>query len=161
MESEDQRKLKWGRPESIHHVNDVRWMQGGRMGGGAQLPKQRTGPSVRALYHIFGLQTLAWWKLLVLTSKKLAFKFSTYRFEYRSLPPMSTSRPLTWWMLPGLPRFSPVFRSRVLLWTQMEGKNRGGLGTRLGNCLLMPTVHWSITYLITSLHISAYPRMST
>ena len=31
-------KLKWGRPGSIHHVNDVRWTRGGRRGGGAQLP---------------------------------------------------------------------------------------------------------------------------
>ena len=46
-------------------------------------------------------------------------------------PPTSTSCPLTWWMLPGLPRFSPAFRSRVLVWTQTEGINGGGLGTML------------------------------
>ena len=51
--------LKQGRPESIHHVNDVRWTRVGRRGGGAQLPKQRTGPSVRALNGVFRLQTLA------------------------------------------------------------------------------------------------------
>ena len=68
-------------------MNDVRWTRGGCRGGGAQLPKQRTGPSVRVLHHVFGLQTLAWWKLLVLTGKKLALKFSAYVFEYRPLPP--------------------------------------------------------------------------
>ena len=52
----------WWRPGSIHHMNDVRWTWGGRRGGGVQLPKQHTGPSIRALYHVFGLQTLAWWK---------------------------------------------------------------------------------------------------
>ena len=65
-------KIECGRPGSIYHVNDVRWMRGGHRGGG-QLPKQRTGPFFRALYRVIGLQTLAWWKLLVLTSKKLTF----------------------------------------------------------------------------------------
>ena len=31
---------------------------GGRRGGGAQLPKQHTGPSIQALYCVFVLQTL-------------------------------------------------------------------------------------------------------
>ena len=31
----------------------------------------------------------------------------------------------------AFPVFLPVFRSRVLLWTQTEGKNGGGLGRRL------------------------------
>ena len=126
----DRWKLKRGRPGSIHHVNDVRWTRGGHREGGAQLPKQHTGPSVRALYLVFRLQTLTWWKLLILNGKKLAFKFATYIFEYQPLPTY-TSRPLMWWMLPGLPRFSPVFHSHVLLWTQTKGKNGGGLGMRL------------------------------
>ena len=46
-------KLKLGRPGSIHHMNDIRWMRGGRRWGGAQLPEQCTGRSVWALYHIF------------------------------------------------------------------------------------------------------------
>ena len=33
-------KIKWGRPGSIHHVNDVRLTQGERRRGGAQLPKK-------------------------------------------------------------------------------------------------------------------------
>ena len=80
------KKLKWWRPWSIHHVNDVRWTQDGHRGRGAQLPKWRTGPSVRVLYRVFRLQTLALLKLLVLTGKKLAFKFSMYIFKYWSLP---------------------------------------------------------------------------
>ena len=56
---EDQRKTRW---------RQVR--------GGAQLLKQCTASSVRAFYCSFGLQTLAWSKLPVLTRKKLAFKFS-------------------------------------------------------------------------------------
>ena len=40
------RKLKLGKPGSIHHMNDIRWTRGGRRGGGAQLPEQCTGPSV-------------------------------------------------------------------------------------------------------------------
>ena len=46
---------KWEKPGSIHHMNDVRWMQGGRRGGEVQLPKQRTGSSVRVLYCSYGL----------------------------------------------------------------------------------------------------------
>ena len=99
--AEDQQK-KIRKAWEHSSVNDVRWTWGGCRGWGAQLPKQRTGPSVWALYHTFRLQTLAWWKLLVLSGKKLAFKFSTYIFEYRPLPPyvhlasthvMNASRP--------------------------------------------------------------------
>ena len=64
---------KQGWPGNIHHLNDIRWTRGKRRGGGAQLPKQCTGLSIRALHCRFGLPILAWWKLLVLTSKKLAF----------------------------------------------------------------------------------------
>ena len=138
---------KQGRPGSMHHMNDVRWMwlmSGGcdlcqvdvtrvrwmwLMSGGCdscqvdvrwtweegQLAKQCTGPSIRALYSSIGVQTLAWSKLLVLTGKKLAFKFSTYIFQYQPLPPMSTSCPFMWWMLPGLPHFSLVFRSPCII----------------------------------------------
>ena len=136
----------------------ITWMtsggrEGGHRGGGAQLPKVDVrwteggkGPNCQnsTLDHLFkcsttvyGLQTLAWLKLLVLKSKKLTFKFSTYIFEYWLLPtyihlvstrvmkvrkslsslvhtylniglsPLSsTSCPLMWWMLPGLPHFS-------------------------------------------------------
>ena len=63
--------------------------QGGCERGGAQLPEQCTGSSIRALYRSLGLHTLAWLKLPVLdlTGRKLTFKFSTYVFECRSLPP--------------------------------------------------------------------------
>ena len=78
---------------------------------------------------------LATWRPLIshTASEKLTFKFSMYIFEYHPLPPTSTLCSLTWWMLPGLSRFSPVFRSRVLLWMQMAVKNGWGLGTRLQN----------------------------
>ena len=112
---------KWGRPGSIHHVNDVRWTWGRHTWGeGAQLSKQCMFEH-SIIYRSFGLQMLAWSKLhvLVLTSKKLAFNFSTMNIG-PSIP-TSTSRPLMWWMLPGLPRF--LRWSRVLLWTQKEGEN--------------------------------------
>ena len=105
--------------------------------GGGQLPMQRTGSSVRVLYHSFGLQTSAWSKLLVLTGKKLAFKFSTLLIILSITPPPPHHQPriyltlFPWWMLPGLPRFSLLFCSRVLLWTQTIGRNGEGLGTRL------------------------------
>ena len=57
---------------------------------GTQLPKLCTGSSVRALYRVFGLQTLAWW-IFILTGKKLTVKFSTYILgEYH--PPRVHSR---------------------------------------------------------------------
>ena len=132
MESEDQQKLKQGRPGSIHHVN---WPQvsGHKVdigGEGPNWPKQCTGPSVRALYCVFGLHTLAWWKLLAnLTGKKLTFKFSTYIFVYRPLPPyvhlMSTH-------MMNAPR--PFFTG-ISTHGYCECKwkvKTGGLGTRLG-----------------------------
>ena len=63
---------KQGRPGSIHHVNDVKWMWGGRWGGGGNCQIYAL-----ALYRSFGLQTSAWLKLLILTVRKLTFKFST------------------------------------------------------------------------------------
>ena len=54
-----------------------------------------------------------------------ALKKPTFKFSKWILPPTphkstSTSRLLTWWMLPGLPCFSLVFHSCGLLWTQMK-----------------------------------------
>ena len=98
------KKLQRGRPGSIHHVNDVRWTRDGHRG---RRPKWRTGPSVWVLYRVFRLHTLALLKLLVLTSKKLAFKFSTYVFEYWSLPTyIHCASTDMWWMLPNLPTWS-------------------------------------------------------
>ena len=57
-------------------------------GGGAQLPKQRTGSSIRALYRSFVLQMLAWSRLPTrLDSKKTAFKFSIYISAFFPLCP--------------------------------------------------------------------------
>ena len=53
------------RPGLIHHVNDVRWTQGGCEveGKGDQPQKQHTGSSVQAFYRSSGLKTV-WSKLL-------------------------------------------------------------------------------------------------
>ena len=109
--------------------------------GGCQVGEGGEGPNCQnntldnishVLYCSFGLQTLAWSKLLILTRKILTFKFSTLHIcEYQPLPLMSTLRLLTWWTLSNLPKFLLVFHSRVLLWTQTEGINGGGLGTKL------------------------------
>ena len=60
----------------------IAWMTSGGhegdVGGGAQLLKQHTRLSVWVLYHSFGLQTLAWSKLLVFIGKKPAFTCSKY-----------------------------------------------------------------------------------
>ena len=105
----------------------TRMMSGGRRGGGAQLPKQCTGPSVWAFYCSFGLQTL----LLVLASKKLAFKFSMYIFEYRPLPPYVQ---LASTHVMNAPRPSPIFAGFPLPCIIVNANERekwGGLGTRL------------------------------
>ena len=112
---------KW-RLESIYHVNDVRWTRGRRRGEGPNCenntqdnPFEHCNPALDSRPY-------------------LDRNYSSWLVIYLNIspsPPTSTSHPLTWWMLPGLPRFSPVFCSRVLLWTQTEGKNGGGLGTRL------------------------------
>ena len=141
-------KIKKRKAGSIHHVNDIRWTWGG--GGGPQLPNQRTGPSVRVLCSVFGLQTLAWRKLLVLTGKKLTFKFSTYIFEYRPLPPTSTLVSTYVMNAPRPSRFLPVFH--VLLWMETEGKNGGGLGTRLN---IIP-----LAVFFASLHIACSSNFS-
>ena len=98
----------------------ITWMTSGGRGtdvgvGRGPMPRQ----SVRALHRVFGIQTLAWRKLLVLTGKKLVFKLVRTYLNISSSLPMSTSCPLTWWMLPGLPIFR---RSRVLLWMQTKVK---------------------------------------
>ena len=56
---------KKGRPGLIHHVNDIKWRQGGHRERGAQLRKQCIGSSVRVLYRISGLEMLAWSELLI------------------------------------------------------------------------------------------------
>ena len=74
-------------------MNDIRWTRGGRRGrrGPAAKTMHRTIRS-QALYCAFGLQNLACWKLVVLTSKKLAFKFSTYVYLNISPSPLHLPR---------------------------------------------------------------------
>ena len=87
---------------------------------------QRTVPSVQVLYRSFRLQTLAQTKLLVLTGKKLNFKFSVYMLEYWPLrPPCVHSHE-------NAPRPPPFFASLpfpCIIVKQTEGE---GLGMRLG-----------------------------
>ena len=119
-----------GRPGSIHQVNDVRWTRDGRRGGGAQLPKQRTGSSIRALYRSFVLQTLAWSRLPTrLDSKKNAFKFSIGPFPPPSRPPHIHS-------CDECSQAFPVFfcqSSAPVHYCECKRKIKmgGGLGTRL------------------------------
>ena len=107
-------------------------------GEGARPPKQCTASSVRAfqrtasfvqvLCHSFGLQTLMWSKLPVLTSKKPGFKFNAYIFEYWPLPPPYVH--LTSTSLHSCDECSwafPVFHWSsaslyLILWMQTEGK---------------------------------------
>ena len=64
----------------------IMWMMsGGREGWYNR--ELHTRLSIRALYHRYWFQTLAWSKLLVLNSKKLAFKFSMYILRILAPPP--------------------------------------------------------------------------
>ena len=106
-------------------------------------PKIKTG---RAWEH----SSCEWRQLLVLTGKKLTFKFSTYIFEYRPLPPTSTLVSTYVMNAPRPSRFLPVFH--VLLWMETEGKNGGGLGTRLN---IIP-----LAVFFASLHIACSSNFS-
>ena len=68
-----------------HPSHDVRWVRGGR-GGGPNCQNNAQDHLFEHSITFFGLQTLVWWKVLILTGKKLAFKFNTYISEYRPLP---------------------------------------------------------------------------
>ena len=95
--------------------------------GGVQLPNLCTGSSVQVLYHVFGLQILAWWKQLILTGKKLAFKFSTWI----SAPPPYVHLASTHVMNASWP--SRIFTDLLIPYIIMNAnRSRGGLGTRLG-----------------------------
>ena len=58
-----------------------------------------------------------------MTGKKLTLKFS---MNIGPSPPTSTSCPLTWWMLSGLPHFSPVILLPYNTWEKKTGEERGG-----------------------------------
>ena len=63
---------------------DARWTCW--LGGGEdQLPKQCTGSSILALYCSFGLQTLAWIKILI--KKKVKKLLSSFVRTYLNIPP--------------------------------------------------------------------------
>ena len=135
------KKKREGLHGLVHHVNDVRWTWGGCRGGEAQLQNQHTGSSIWVSYCCSSrLKILVLSKLLVLISKKLTFKLSEYMFDYWSLPSyvhLNRVHSHDEWDQEGKP--SPLFtfwlvRCCVLLWMQMEGKNREDLGTRLIIC---------------------------
>ena len=133
-------KLKQERPETIHHVSGC--------GGEGPISK-----------YVRTKQKASF--LLVKTSSFHHAKIWSPKLQWSARmdnpvrcfgswapPPLRLPRvhlmSFKWWMFPGRPCFSPVFRSRVLLWTQMEGKNGGGLETRLRlHCIC---VHFATIY---------------
>ena len=86
-------------------------------GLGTVIRRCGTQTSVWVLYCNTGLQTLAWLTMLILTRKNFAVELSLYIL---APPPTPTSRPLTWWMSPSLPHFSPLFH--FLNHTKLDSK---------------------------------------
>ena len=136
-------KNRKGLVSCIMWVN-ARWT----LGGGAQPQKQCTGSSVQAIYRSSELKTLAWSKLLVFTSKKLALRVYSYILEYQPLNPpyiifasTSTSRPPNVTNVMDETRPSPFFHTLPLLWIILNANRRtkdgGGLGMRLVQHLLL------------------------
>ena len=115
-------KKKGWRPGLIHHMNNVRWMQGGH---------RKEGPSRKdnTLDYPFKRSTvvldLRCWCGQNYSSSPVRNLLSSLFVEYRPLPPTSTSCSLTWWMRPGLLCFSLFFRFRVIYWTQSKEQKMG------------------------------------
>ena len=86
-----QNKNKQARKDWSHHVNDIRWM-----GGGEKPNCKNTGSSISVSCCSSRLQTLAWSKILVITSKKSLSSLVHTRLIVS--PSTSTSCSLTWWM---------------------------------------------------------------
>ena len=80
---------------------DVRWTWGGRRGEEPNCKSNALDHPFKVSYCSSGLQTLAWSKLLVFTSRKLAFWVLLVLFWMSALLPTSTSHPLTSWMSLG------------------------------------------------------------
>ena len=94
---------------SIHHVNGVRWTWGGRRG---------VGPNY---------QTMHW----IIRSSALSQVWIPDLIMIETTAPSPPYVHLTSTHVMNAPRPSPVFCSRVLLWTQTEDKNGRGLKTRI------------------------------
>ena len=100
---------------------------------GGEEPNCQNNAQDHPFERSLGLQTLVWWKLLVLTGKKLAFKFSTYMFEYGLLSPYVH---LESTHVMNAPRPSPCLNFRQSSNSMYYCKRKreiktGGLGTRL------------------------------
>jgi len=124
-----QRKTR--RPGLFHHVNDIRWMWGGRREEGPNRKNSALDhPFKWSSYHSSGLKTLVWSKLLIFTGKKLAFWIYSY---WISGPPPYVHLASTHVM--NEPRPSPFFAILLLpciiLNAKQRMKNGEGLGMRL------------------------------
>ena len=71
-----------GRPGNIRHVNDIRWT----WREGLHCQNDTLDHPFERSIAVLAVQMLAWSKLLILASRKLTVKFSTYVFVYRPLP---------------------------------------------------------------------------
>ena len=125
---------QWKRGKAGCQV-DVRWTwEGGEEGGGNWQNNALDHSFEHVLYRSIGVQTLAWSKLLVLTGKKLAFKFSTTHIWISAPPPLSPpcihSRDEC---SQAFPVFYQSSAPHVILWVQTEDKNGERLGTRYGD----------------------------
>ena len=113
------------------HQVDARWMWGEGEEPNHKKKKKHTLPLIQALYCSSGLQTLVWSQLLVLTSRKIAFKLSSYIFEYRPLPQIGRS----WY------------------WAKTSAtsdKHCRGLGMRLTSCCIpWLAFHYRLTFCIS------------
>ena len=91
-----------------------------------------------ALVHLFkrstavlDVKTLAWSKLLIFTSKKIALRVYSYIVEYWLLPLTSLSRPPRIHLMSYMTdetrpsRFFVLFHFHVLYWTQTEEQKMG------------------------------------
>ena len=119
MESEDWRKIKTGKAwEHSSHG----WRQVDVEGRGGAVTAKTTHWTI--YLSVFWLHNLVWWKLLVLTGKKLSFMFSMY------IGPLPPYVHLGSTHVMNAPRSSPFSASLPLLCI-VEGKSGGGLGTSL------------------------------
>ena len=109
---------------------DKRWTW-----GGGEVDVGGRGLTTKTMHWIihsnalpqFELQTLAWTKLLVLTGKKLSFKFQCVHIWILALP---LHVHLAWWMLPGLHFFTGL----PLHYCEWNGQLKQG---RPGNAMLV------------------------
>ena len=155
-------RKKMGRPGLIHHVSDIRWTRGGRendvrgKGPTAWALQQWLGPfrrsRVRMLYHrpigkfsLYKLWAYTYSKLRTtlcsntpecVSATHIIFEVGLFPLTSFLYPPRVHLTSLTWWMRPGLPRFS--HSSVAVYYTECKPKNtkRGRPGNEAN-----PTCH--------------------